>query len=130
MEACYRGHLNVVKRLKESGAAWDVVDAAGHTALTWAMDGGHAEVVSYILKDGVPVRTIHPLLTCMHARCMPCVLHCTAWQVDREDGSQWTPLQRVAALRGNPKVAKALIDAGADVNKCDGNQTTVLMVSD
>lgn len=50
--------------------------------------------------------------------------------MDREDGSQWTPLQRVAALRGNPKVAKALTDAGADVNRCDGNQTTVLMVSD
>lgn len=68
MEACYRGHLNVVKRLKESGAAWDVVDAAGHTALTWAVDGGHAEVVSYILKDGFPVRTIHHLLlACLHA---------------------------------------------------------------
>ena len=60
MEACYRGHLSVVKRLKESGAAWDVVDNAGHMALTWAVDGGHAEVVNYILKDGFPVRTIHP----------------------------------------------------------------------
>lgn len=57
----------MVKRLKESGAAWDVTDPAGHTALTWAVDGGHAEVVSYILKDGFPVRTIHPLLACMHA---------------------------------------------------------------
>ena len=72
MEACYRGHLNVVKRLKESGAAWDVVDAAGHTALTWAVDGGHAEVVSYILKDGFPVRSTHHLLlhACMHFLCM------------------------------------------------------------
>lgn len=46
-----------------------------------------------------------------------------------EDGSHWTPLHRVAALKGNAKVAKALIDAGADVNGRDSSQTTVLMVS-
>lgn len=49
-------------------------------------------------------------------------------QVGMEDGSRWTPLHRVAALRGNAKVAKALIDAGADVNGRDSSQTTVLMV--
>ena len=63
----------MVKRLKESGAAWDVVDAAGHTALTWAVDGGHAEVVSYILKDGFPVRSIHHLLlACAVCACVVC----------------------------------------------------------
>lgn len=51
-------------------------------------------------------------------------------KVDVEDGSHWTPLQRVAALRGIAKVAKILIDAGADVNRRDSSQTTVLMVSD
>ena len=49
--------------------------------------------------------------------------------MDTEDGSHWTPLQRVAALRGNAKVAKTLIDAGADVNRRDSSQTTVLMAS-
>ena len=49
-------------------------------------------------------------------------------QVGTKDGSHWTPLHRVAALKGNAKVAKALIDAGADVNGRDSSQTTVLMV--
>lgn len=62
MEACYRGHLSVVRKLKEGGAAWDVKDNAGHSALTWAVDGGHAELVGYILKEGFPVRTITRLM--------------------------------------------------------------------
>lgn len=60
----------MVKRLKEGGAAWDVKDKAGHTALTWAVDGGHAELVGYILKEGFPVRTLHMC---------NCILVCTVY---------------------------------------------------
>ena len=60
----------MVKRLKEGGAAWNVADNAGHVALTWAVDGGHAEVVNYILKDGFPVRTIHPSHACDFCVCV------------------------------------------------------------
>ena len=46
----------MIKKLKEHGAAWDVCDNAGMTALHWAVDGGHAKVVQYLIKEGIPVR--------------------------------------------------------------------------
>ena len=73
MEASYRGHLDAVKKLKEFGAQWSPRDNAGTTALHWAVDGGHVNVVDYILQEGVSVSA------CAHV-CMwlgsPCVFSC------------------------------------------------------
>ena len=62
MEASYRGHLDAVKKLKEFGAQWSPRDNAGMTALHWAVDGGHVNVVEYILQEGVSVSG------CVHVR--------------------------------------------------------------
>ena len=58
MEACYYGHLTLVELLRERGATWLARDKAGLCPLHWAVDGGHIDVVQYILNDGMDVRKI------------------------------------------------------------------------
>ena len=58
MEACYYGHLTVVELLKERGASWLSRDKAGLSPLHWAVDGGHIDIVQYILNDGMDVSII------------------------------------------------------------------------
>ena len=55
MEACYYGHLTMVELLKERGASWLSRDKAGLSPLHWAVDGGHIDIVQYILNDGMDV---------------------------------------------------------------------------
>ena len=55
MEACYYGHLTIVEILRERGASWLARDKAGLSPLHWAVDGGHIDVVQYILNDGMDV---------------------------------------------------------------------------
>ena len=56
MLACYAGHLDVVKYLRRHGASWDTRDLGGCTALHWAADGGHCNVIEWMIKDGCEVR--------------------------------------------------------------------------
>lgn len=55
MEACYYGQLECAKLLVENGGSWLTRDHSGFSALHYAVDGGHVNVVSYILSEGVPV---------------------------------------------------------------------------
>jgi len=56
MEACYYGHLSIVELLREKGASWLTRDKGGLSPVHWAVDGGHIDVVQYILNDGMDVR--------------------------------------------------------------------------
>lgn len=104
MEACYYGHLTIVELLRERGASWLARDKAGLSPLHWAVDGGHIDVVQYILNDGM--------------------------DVDDVDGiSNWTPLMRLASLGGSIQMAQVLIDRGANVNKIDNEDKSVLMLA-
>nr|XP_060499023.1 fibronectin type 3 and ankyrin repeat domains protein 1 [Panthera onca] len=104
MLACYAGHLDVVKYLRRHGASWETRDLGGCTALHWAVDGGHCNVIEWMIKDGC--------------------------EVDAADtGLGWTPLMRVSAVSGNQRVASLLIEAGADVNTKDKDGKTPLMVA-
>ena len=40
----------------------------GFSALHWAVDGGHIDVVQYILSEGVPVS--QPMGTCIPSKCL------------------------------------------------------------
>ena len=55
MLACYAGHLDVVKYLRRHGASWDTRDLGGCTALHWAADGGHCNVIEWMIGDGCEV---------------------------------------------------------------------------
>uniref|UniRef100_A0A7M4ERL8 Fibronectin type III and ankyrin repeat domains 1 n=1 Tax=Crocodylus porosus TaxID=8502 RepID=A0A7M4ERL8_CROPO len=104
MLACFAGHLNIIKFLKAQGASWEARDLGGCTALHWAVDGGHCEVVEWMINDGCQVDTKD---TCL----------------------EWTPLMRVSAVTGKKDVASLLIEAGADVNVKDKDGKTPLMVA-
>lgn len=56
MLACYAGHLDVVKCLRRHGASWETRDLGGCTALHWAADGGHCDVIEWMIQDGCEVR--------------------------------------------------------------------------
>ena len=45
----------MVELLKERGASWLSRDKAGLSPLHWAVDGGHIDIVQYILNDGMDV---------------------------------------------------------------------------
>ncbi|EMP42190.1 Fibronectin type 3 and ankyrin repeat domains protein 1 [Chelonia mydas] len=104
MLACFAGHLDIVKYLREQGASWEVRDLGGCSALHWAVDGGHCDVIEWMLNDGCQVDTKDTVL-------------------------EWTPLMRVSAVTGNKDVASLLIEAGADVNMKDKDGKTPLMVA-
>ncbi|EDO35910.1 predicted protein [Nematostella vectensis] len=94
MISCYSGQEEPAKLLRERGVEWGSRDKNGLTSVHWAADGGHDDLLLWMLKDGA--------------------------QVDLEDTyNGWTPLMRVACLSGNDEVAEVLIAKGADVNRTD-----------
>ncbi len=56
MQACFAGHLNTVKYLRNCGSTWQSRDTDGCTPLHWAVDGGHLPVITYMIQDGCEVR--------------------------------------------------------------------------
>ena len=54
MEACYRGHLESAKLIVSHGGSWLTRDHSGFSALHYAVDGGHLNVIAHILNEGVP----------------------------------------------------------------------------
>lgn len=104
MVACYAGQEEAARLLRQHGASWEKRDKNGLTAVHWTADGGHDDLLLWVLRDGGPV--------------------------DIQDTiSGWTPLMRVACLSGNYEVAETLIGKGADINKSDKSGKTVLMAA-
>jgi serine/threonine-protein phosphatase 6 regulatory ankyrin repeat subunit B len=52
MKAAYKGSLEVVRLLLEKGANIDSKGNDGSTALKWATDAGHTEVVKLLQERG------------------------------------------------------------------------------
>ena len=76
MEACYRGHLELAKLIMNRGGSWLSRDYSGFSPLHYATDGGHLNVVSHILSEGVP-----------------------ADEVAENTLSGWTPLLRTGKMK-------------------------------
>ncbi|XP_064382308.1 fibronectin type 3 and ankyrin repeat domains protein 1-like [Halichondria panicea] len=106
MEACYFGNTEGAKLIADSGASWTSRDNSGFSALHYAVDGGNLSTINYILSEGVNVDDKN---------------ECTL--------SGWTPLLRTATFGGKARVAQVLIEAGANVSKCDKNGKTPLMLA-
>jgi len=104
MSACYSGESSCVKLLRQHGASWLCCDKSGSTPLHCAVDSDNVELVKWMLKDGC--------------------------QVDIQDlTSGWTPLMRLASMNGNVKIARTLIQYGADINALDNDKKSILMMA-
>ena len=104
MVAAYYGQEEAMELMHGRGVSWVSRDKNGLTPVHWAADGGHDDLLNWMLKKGAPV--------------------------DVEDLTNgWTPLMRVACLSGNDDVAETLITKGAQVNQMDKSGKTVLMAA-
>jgi uncharacterized protein len=88
-----------VRELVANGANLEGIDSGGWTALHWAADFGHADIVEILLDSGA--------------------------EIEKSDFNGWTALHW-AAERGQVEATRVLIKKGADVNKADSEGKTPL----
>ena len=62
MLACFGGHEEVARCLKNAGAKWSDVDRGGSTALHWAVDGRNCELIQWMIENGAKVEVVIHLL--------------------------------------------------------------------
>lgn len=62
MEACFSGHVECAQLLVEHGSSCLDRDFSGFSSLHYAVDGGHIDMVNFVLNEGVPVSTSAQLL--------------------------------------------------------------------
>jgi len=114
------------------GADPDAQDEGGQTALHYACEGGHLEVLRLLVLQGAELDVANqndasPLHTaCIkgHAACTSVLLRAGA-AVDPRAGNGGTPLH-AACLGGHARCVEGLIDARADVNAADTTGATPL----
>lgn len=105
--AIREGHLEIVDRLLLLGAAVDIQNNSGQTALLMACAKGNVPLALQLLLAGSPLNV--PGILRMQQR--------TLLATHTRD-STLTPLH-VAASSNNTKLAEILCEFGADVNVCD-----------
>jgi ankyrin repeat protein len=121
MTAARTGNPDVVAKLLDKGA--DVharEDQQGETALMWAASENHAAVVRVLVARGADVNARSKALAFPRDR-----FGLEGVLTILPKGS-WTPLM-YAARDGAPDAAKALIEAGAEINATDPDGTTPLV---
>ena len=72
MEACFSGHVECAQLLVEHGSSCLDRDFSGFSSLHYAVDGGHIDMVNFVLNEGVPVSTSAQLLAVPVTSCLPC----------------------------------------------------------
>jgi ankyrin repeat protein len=130
--AAHVGDGDAVDRLLQLGFAIDSEEAQGATALVRAAGAGHAALVVCLLGAGAdPAHAshggVHCLAAAVSARREPVVrtLLSHGMAPDTRLAGAATPLMLAAAL-GDPRIAEALLEAGADPKASDGQGTTPL----
>lgn len=135
------GHLSFCRILLSSGALLDAANDLGYTPLMAAIEGGHEDVIDFLLKSGANVNPeviarmeveglggASPLYTATRKENLAVIRKLLKRGVDvnRPSGNGWTPLKS-AAQQGNLEIVKALLDGGADPNIGDNTNYTPLM---
>lgn len=139
--AALLGRLSACKSLLGSGAMIDAANDVGYTPLMAALEGGHEDVIDFLLKSGANadpavVARMHveslggksPLYVATRKENIAVVKKLLKRGVDvnRQAPNGWTPLKS-AAQQGNLDIVKVLLDAGADPNIADDTNYTPLM---
>lgn len=99
--ACAKGDVTAVIRLLDAEVDRDGASDTGMTALHWASNAGHIDIVELLVGAGADLDRVEP-------------------------DSRWTPLHFACAKPEHETVARVLIDAGADVNALDNVQWSAL----
>jgi ankyrin repeat protein len=126
------GNLRSLKALLDEGVGVDEKDAAGWTALYWAVSMGQVEVAELLLDRGAQVDTravdertpLHQAASAGNSRLVEVLLAMGA-DVNAEDKRGNTPLHE-AAFTEHPQVAALLLTKGAAVNARNAQQATPL----
>ncbi|HNT28501.1 MAG TPA: ankyrin repeat domain-containing protein [bacterium] len=101
VSAAREGDLNAVKTFYNTGGDINKPNARGQTALMWAAQRGHLEVVKFLVQLGANVNAV---------------------DADRQE-----PVLMWATKKGHKEVVEFLIASGADVNQGDQFKETPLM---
>ena len=135
--AAFKGHADIMRVLLENGASTETRDSYGNTPMHVAATLGHTEVVRVLVQHGAPFDVVGK------DDCLP--IHNATWQehveiasllisgrsardrspLDRSDSYQATPLS-LAATKGNARIARMLVEAGAPVDALDNHRNTPL----
>ncbi|MHA1730657.1 MAG: ankyrin repeat domain-containing protein [Promethearchaeota archaeon] len=101
IESAAAGDLDGVKEALASGVSPDAVDSRDTSALRWAVQRGHSEVVKVLLDAGA--------------------------DVDKQSYTGWTALMDACFFSGDIEMVRMLLSAGADPNLGTEVNGTALM---
>ena len=104
MLAAFYGKLNIVKLLRQKSASYDLKDKSGMSAIHYAVDGGNADTLEWILQDGADVNA-------------------------RDYSNGWTPLLRAASVNSSKDIARVLVRYKARIDAMDKEDKTALMIA-
>jgi ankyrin repeat protein len=112
MLAAYTGNAEAVRLLLDRGADPNVQQARGQSALMWAASEGHTAVVELLLARGAD-----PALTSV-----------ASTRPERRPPGGMTALL-FAARQGKLDTARALLDAGANIDQASADSTSPLLIA-
>ena len=135
MYACSRKHLECAQALIDAGAAVDMVDDYGNTALMKACDSGHHECAQALIDADAAVDMVDNdgltalMWACCNGsdECVQALIDADA-AVDMVDNIGWTALMW-ACCNGHHECAQALIDAHADLELKNRDGQNALMMA-
>lgn len=126
--AAGKGRLDVIEELVARGGKVDIPDSHGSTPLHQAASGGHLEVVDDLLRRGAdPMAPIYDGRTPFNLAATHGRTEVVTYFLDRGHppdqfgGGDYTALM-LACEQGKIEMARALIAAGADVNRAHPGQ--------
>ncbi|MGY8813816.1 MAG: ankyrin repeat domain-containing protein [Gammaproteobacteria bacterium] len=110
MNCARTGATNAVSALLDAGADANIAESnMGLTALMWAAEGGHSEIVQLLIDNGADVTKT----TKASADKLPNTCRICAW---KPSPGGFTALM-YAARGGDVQTARLLLEAGADINQ-------------
>ena len=122
----YFGNLEFIQALVAEGAKTDFVGYEGNTALSFAQNQGHEEVVAYLMSLGssdAPMDALDPaaateaLYTAVQEDNNALIAQYIAAGADVDDGGMLdVPMLQIAAQRGNEEGVSLLLEAGATID--------------
>jgi ankyrin repeat protein len=137
MTAATKGHLGVVQQLLQvvGDQGLEARDKDGWTALHFAVDGGHEEVVNFLLSQGAQASSkddkgVTPLITAAtkgHLGVVQRFLQVVGEQGLTEQNENGLTALHFAVDKGHEEVVKFLISNGAQTNSKDGFCLTPIM---